>query len=116
MDEEDLFTEVADLRVLLRDIPGWRLPTASWPGVEEALRAAQSALGARDASQLRNLVADLELFSPLRVQARPGTAPLPTPAPEEINMLVHDIGLNIDTLGDERNRLMETRDSDGDHS
>jgi hypothetical protein len=96
VDEDDLHAAAADLRDLLRDIPEWRLAPEDWPKVQAALRAASSAAGAGDAAQLQELVADLELLSPLRMQARPGTRPLPTSVPEEVNLLVHEIELELD--------------------
>lgn len=64
MDEDDFLTAVADLRDLLHDIPEWRLPTADWPEVGEALRAARSALGAADTARLQDLVGLVAAIAP----------------------------------------------------
>ena len=113
MDEDDFQAEAAGFRDLLRDIPDWRLLTGDWLEVSEALRAAMSAVGAADAPRLRNLVADLELLSPLRMQARPGSQPQPVAAPEEVNMLIHAIELELGASGTDQDRPKGTEESDG---
>jgi hypothetical protein len=112
VDEDDMLAAAADLRDLLRDIPEWRLAPENWPKVRAALRAASSAAGAGDAAQLQELVADLELLSPLRMQTRPGERPLPTSAPEEVNVLVHEIELELDAPADQ-SPPGEAEESDG---
>jgi hypothetical protein len=107
-----MLAAAADLRDLLRDIPEWRLAPEDWPKVRAALRAASSAASAGDAAQLQELVADLELLSPLRMLARPGERPLPTSAPEEVNVLVHEIELELGTLADQ-SQPGEAEESDG---
>jgi hypothetical protein len=96
VDEDEMLAATADLRDLLRDIPEWRLAAEDWLKVRAGLRACSAAAAAGDAVQLEELVADLELLSPLRIQARPGSKPLPTSAPEEVNVLVHEIELELD--------------------
>lgn len=95
-DDDEVPDPTADLRDLLRDIPKWRLGADDWLKVQAALRAAAAAAAAGDAVRLPDLVADLELLSPLRVQARPGVKPLPVSVPEEVNVLVHETELQLD--------------------
>jgi hypothetical protein len=112
VDDDDMLAAAADLRDVLRDIPEWHLAAADWPKVRAALRAASLAVGAGDAAQLQELVADLELLSPLRMQARPGQRPLPTSAPEEVNVLVHEIELELGAPADQ-SEPGEAEESDG---
>ena len=110
MEEDDFLTAVGDLRDLLHDIPEWRLLATDWPEVREALRAARSAVSAADAARLQDLVADLELLSPLRMQSRPGSQKEPTPPPDDVNVLVHDIELKLDVPDDEDQEEAEEGD------
>ncbi len=110
MDEDDFLTAVGDLRDLLHDIPEWRLPAADWPEVGEALRAARSALGAADTARLQDLVADLELLSPMRMQSQAGPEEL-TESPDEVNELVHELDLDLDA-SDDQDRHEEADDQD----
>jgi hypothetical protein len=112
VDEDEMLAATADLRDLLGDIPEWRLAAKDWPKVRAALRAASAAAGVGDAARLQELVADLELLSPLRMQARPGSKPLPTSAPEEVNVLVHEIELELDAPASQH-QPGEAEESDG---
>jgi hypothetical protein len=112
VDEDEVPDATADLRDLLRDIPEWRLAAEDWPKVHAALRAASAAAGAGDAARLPELVAELELLSPLRMEARPGLKPLPVSAPEEVNVLVHETELQLDAPGSQH-QPGEAEESDG---
>ena len=52
-------------------------------------------MSAVDAARLQDLVAELELMSPLRMQSRPGSQNEPTPPPDDVNVLVHYIELKL---------------------
>jgi len=112
VDEDEILAATADLRDLLPDIPKWRLAAEDWAKVHAVLRVANAAAGAGNTAQLPKLVADLELLSPLRMQAWPGSKPLPTSAPEEVSVLVHVIELKLDALASQH-QLGGAEESDG---
>jgi hypothetical protein len=89
----------ADALNVLRDATKWRLTSARWGVVANAVRAMAAALVSGDVRAFRDAVSDLELAGPVRA-TRVGdtpTVPAPEPVLEEIYELIHTVDGRTDT-------------------
>jgi CATRA-associated small protein len=90
LDEWDAET-VGDALDVLQDLVLWELAPQRWAQVEQILDRIAQALGARDAEDLRDAIADLELSGPVRVLriGSAGVGGIPEPVLDRRNSLVH---------------------------
>jgi hypothetical protein len=86
---------LGDALDVLQDLVLWELVPQRWEQVEQLLDRMQVAIASRDAGDLRDAVADLELSGPVRVSLI-GSTPIrgiPEPVLERRNSLVHALTL-----------------------
>jgi hypothetical protein len=90
LDDWDAET-VGDALDVLQDLVLWELAPPRWAQVERILDRIATALAARDAEDLRDAIADLELSGPVRALliGRDGMGGIPEPVLDRRNELVH---------------------------
>jgi hypothetical protein len=84
---------VDDALDVLQDLVLWELAPQRWEQVGEILERITAALAARDADDLREAVADLELSGPVRALriGSASTGGIPEPVFDRRNTLVHSL-------------------------
>ncbi|GIF23187.1 hypothetical protein BJ973_000457 [Actinoplanes tereljensis] len=87
------YETVQDAVDVLQDLVLWEMSTQRWEHVAAILGRIDAALGARDADELRQAVAELEISGPVRILRIGGktVTGVPQPVLDLRNTLVHKL-------------------------